>query len=93
MKLYSICHSLVIWLAVFLLLLVFGFKWMAIAWCGWGFHILLDIFTHSKKAFPTKILWPFSDFAFSGMAWSNKWFMIFNYVVILFLYLVFYFKI
>jgi hypothetical protein len=27
------------------------------------------------------------------MAWSNKWFMIFNYVVILFLYLVFYFKI
>jgi hypothetical protein len=91
MLLYKICHSLVIWLGIFLLLLLVGLKWLAIAWCGWGFHILLDIFTHNKRSFPTLILWPFSKFHFSGIGWSNKWFMLFNYLVILFLYIVFYF--
>ncbi len=91
MTLYKAFHSLVIWLVIFLLLLALGLQWWAIAFCGWGFHILIDIFTHSRKAFPTKILWPFSEFAFSGMGWSNKWFMLFNYIMILFLYIFFYF--
>ena len=91
MRLYYIFHSLVIWLAVFILVEAFGPHWLAIAVCGWGFHIVLDIFTHSKKSFPTHILWPLSNFHFSGIAWSNKWFMLFNYLLILFLYIVFYF--
>ncbi len=91
MTLYKIFHSLIIWLAVFLLLLAFNLYWWAIAICGWGFHILLDVFTHSRRAFPTPILWPVSKFAFSGIGWSNKWFMLFNYTVILFLYIFFYF--
>ncbi len=91
MRLYNIFHSFIIWLAVFLILLVCGFYWWAIAICGWGFHILLDVFTHNRRAFPTPILWPLSKFHFSGIGWSNKWFMIFNYTVILFLYIFFYF--
>lgn len=92
MRLYSISHSLIIWGIIFALLWFFGFKWLAIAYCGWAFHILLDIFTHSKDSFPTRILWPVSNFYFSGFGWSNKWFMLGNYIVILLLYLVFYIK-
>ncbi len=92
LKLYAACHSLVIWLAVFLIMWAAGWHMIAIAFCGWGFHILLDIFTHSRRSFPTKILWPLSEFHFSGIGWSNKWFMVFNYIVIIFLYIVFYFN-
>jgi len=90
-KLYNITHSLVIWLAIFLILRILNLDWWVIAFYGWGFHILLDIFTHTSEFFPTPILWPFSRFHFSGINWSNKWFMLFNYAVLLFLYLVFYF--
>ena len=91
MQLYNVFHSLIVWLAIFFLLLIFNFKWLAIAVCGWGFHILIDIFTHSNRAFPTPILWPVSKFHFSGISWSNKWFILFNYLMILFLYIFFYF--
>ena len=90
-KVYNATHSLVIWLAVFLILKIAGLSWLALAIGGWGLHILLDVFTHTSDFFPTPILWPFSDFHFSGINWSNKWFMLFNYAVLLFLYLVFYF--
>lgn len=90
-RLYNITHSLVVWLGVFILLRLAGLEWWALAFMGWGLHILLDIFTHTGKFFPTPILWPFSRFHFSGINWSNKWFMLFNYAVLAFLYLVFYF--
>ncbi len=89
---YRITHSLVIWTAVFLILWFCGFKWLAIAYCGWGFHILLDIFTHTKDVFPTRIFWPVSDFHFSGILWSNKWFLLCNYLVLLLMYLIFYIR-
>jgi len=90
-KLYNVTHSLVVWLGVFLFLKIFGLSWWSLAIMGWGLHILLDIFTHTSEYFPTPIFWPFSDFHFSGINWSNKYFMLFNYAVILFMYLVFYF--
>jgi len=90
-KIYNFTHSLIIWLGVFFILKILGFSWLALAFCGWGLHILLDIFTHTSAFFPTPILWPFSKFHFSGINWSNKWFMLFNYAVLTFLYLVFYF--
>lgn len=90
-KLYRIFHSLVIWAAVFLLLLLFKLEWWAIAFYGWGLHILIDIFTHSKRAFPTEIFWPFSNYSFSGISWSSKWFVTINYAAILVLYIIFYF--
>ena len=90
-KFYDVTHSLVIWLAIFLVLKIFGFSWWLVVYYAWGLHILLDIFTHTTAFFPTPILWPFSRFHFSGTNWSNKWFMLFNYAVLLFMYLVFYF--
>jgi len=90
-QLYDITHSLVIWLAVFLVLRLLGLDFWLLAFYGWGLHILLDVFTHTTEFFPTPILWPFSRFHFSGINWSNKWFMLFNYALLLFLYLVFYF--
>lgn len=91
MRLYHICHSLIVWLAVFLVLWAFGATWLAVAWCGWGFHILLDIFTHSSSSFPTPIFWPFSNFHVSGFSWSNKWFVFGSYAIIAALYAIFYF--
>ena len=90
-KLYNTTHSLIIWLSVFLILKIMGLSWLTLAFMGWGLHILLDVFTHTARYFPTPIFWPFSKFHFSGISWSNKWFMAFNYGVLAFMYLVFYF--
>jgi hypothetical protein len=91
-KLYNITHSLVVWAAVFFVLYLFHWKWAELIWFGWALHILLDVFTHSANFFPTPILWPFSKFHFSGINWSNRYFMLFNYSVLLFCYLIFYFN-
>jgi hypothetical protein len=89
-KLYNITHSLVVWLFIFMMLKIFNFDLAAFVFMGWGLHILLDIFTHSNEYFPTPILWPLSKFHFSGINWSNPYFMLFNYLVIVFFYLLFY---
>ena len=34
---------------------------------AWPFHIILDFPFHSKEYFPTKIIWPVSDFSFDGI--------------------------
>jgi hypothetical protein len=91
-KLYNFTHSLVIWAGIFLILFLFRWKWLELIWFGWALHILLDVFTHSANFFPTPILWPFSRFHFSGINWSNRFFMLFNYSVLLFCYLIFYFN-
>lgn len=90
-KLYSFTHSLIIWFGVYLVLKIFSFDYAALAFCGWALHILLDIFTHKKGFFQTPIFFPFSKFGFSGINWSNKWFMLGNYAVLIALYFVFYF--
>jgi len=89
-RLYNITHSLVIWIFVFFILKIIGLDYWALVYMGWGSHIILDIFTHSNTFFPTPILWPLSKFHFSGIRWSNKWFMLFNYSLLLFLYWYFY---
>lgn len=90
-KLYNFTHSLMIWSAIFFLLKLLNLDYLMIAFYGWGLHIMLDIFTHSENFFPTPILWPLSDFHFSGINWSNRNFMIFNYTILAFSYLLFYF--
>ncbi len=89
-KIYNVTHSLIIFMGVFLVLSLLNLEFLALAFCGWGLHILLDVFTHNAKFFPTPILWPISKFHFSGIAWSNKYFMIFNYSVLAFLYFVYF---
>jgi hypothetical protein len=68
--LYDISHSLVIFTAAFLLVWAIRKKplWEM---CAWGFHIVLDIFTHSDKFFPTPFLWPVSDFHVNGHSWGT----------------------
>ncbi len=89
-KIYNVTHSLVVFVGIFLILRLLNLEFLALVFCGWGLHIVLDVFTHSAKFFPTPILWPLSKFHFSGIAWSNKYFMIFNYSVLAFLYFVYF---
>lgn len=88
-QIYSITHSLIIFAAIFLLL-YFIFKRPVFEFLAWGFHILLDIFTHSYAFFPTPFLWPFSDFQINGYPWASLEIFIPNILTLLVLYLWFF---
>lgn len=84
--LYSISHSLLIFLIVFgLARLVFKRPIWEMG--GWFFHILIDIPTHSYKFYPTPFLWPISSIELNGFSWANPRFMILNYSAIIIVYL------
>ncbi|OGD32488.1 hypothetical protein A3C91_02555 [Candidatus Azambacteria bacterium RIFCSPHIGHO2_02_FULL_52_12] len=85
-SLYSISHSAVVFFAVF-----FG-VWFILkrpVWelGGWLLHILIDVPTHTYQFFPTPVFWPLSGITFSGIAWSEPWFMFLNYGMLLVMYL------
>lgn len=84
--LYDVTHSLII--AVFFILIAYFFinKNFAFAMLGWPLHILLDFPFHSIDYFPTPIFWPFSDFKFDGIPWSNKYVWFSNLAGIFLLY-------
>ena len=63
--LYNLTHSLVVFGLVFLILWAILRKPFCLL-LVWGFHVLLDIFTHSFELFPTPFLWPISDFKLDG---------------------------
>lgn len=69
-SLYNISHSLVVFLATFLLIWLIRKKplWEMGAW---GLHVVMDIATHSERFFPTPFLWPLSDYTFSGISWGE----------------------
>lgn len=69
-NLYNVTHSLVIFIAAFVLIWAVVGKpvWVVAAW---GLHILIDIPTHSLALFPTPFLWPISDFKIDGIGWGN----------------------
>ena len=83
--LYSLTHSLIIFIFVMLLSYVIAKKvyWVMF---GWGLHILIDIPSHSKDFFPTPFLWPISYYTVSGVSWGNRWFMIINYGLLAIVY-------
>jgi len=89
--LYNVTHSLIIFLAVFIL-----FSWLAkrFFWemSAWGIHILIDIPTHTYKFFPTPFLWPVSGFEVNGISWGEPWFMIINYSAIIITYIFIYYR-
>lgn len=79
--LYPLGHSFVTWAVVF------GVVWLIRrrpAWelLGWFSHIAIDIGTHPSDFYPTRFLWPLSDFHVGGIAWATPWFLAVNYVVI-----------
>ncbi len=78
--LYNATHS------IFVILAVIGV-------CSWLFsyrveywamliHVLVDIPSHRRQWFGTKILWPFSHWQFDGVSWASKDFMLANYTAI-----------
>jgi len=88
-QLYNLTHSLVVFGMVFLILWAVLKKpfWLLLVW---GFHILLDIFTHSFEFFPTPFLWPISDFKLDGWMWGVPWIYLTNVFLLISLYLWFF---
>ena len=82
---YNFSHSLVIFFIIFGIIY---FVTRKIPWVigGWLLHILIDMSTHTREFFPTPFLWPISNFRISGISWSNKYFMIINYSLLLIVY-------
>ncbi len=84
---YDISHSFVS--ALLCIGIVYRYrKDLAFAMLGWPFHILLDFPFHSNAFFPTKLLWPITDFSFDGVPWSRPeiWFPNLAGILILFIY-------
>lgn len=69
-SMYNLTHSLIVFGAIFLIVLALRKK---ILWpmFAWGFHVVLDIFTHSEQFFPTPFLWPVFDYTFDGISWGH----------------------
>jgi len=82
---YSVTHSLVVFLVAFALLWVVFRKpiWEAFAW---GLHILFDMFTHSYRFFPTPFRWPISDFKVNGWPWGRPAIFIPNVILLVLFY-------
>lgn len=94
--LYNYSHSLVIFLAVFLLITVVRKALKpSTAWkdllpynmLGWPLHILIDIPLHRLSFFATPFLFPLSSYRFPyGISWGVPWFMVCNLVGLLAMY-------
>lgn len=86
--LYDISHSLVIFTVAFLLVWAVRKRPKRIPWemLAWGLHIVMDIFTHSDKFFPTPFLWPLSDFHVNGISWGHPAIFIPNITLLLLAY-------
>lgn len=89
--LYNFTHSLIIFLAIFFIVWLIKKKpfWEISAW---GFHILIDIPSHSSAFFPTPFLWPVSDFHIDGISWGTPIIYIPNLVLLALLYTWFFYS-
>jgi hypothetical protein len=86
-QLYNYTHSFVIFaLAVIVVWAIW--KKFPIYFLGWGLHVFIDIFTHSREFYPTPFLFPIVPYEFNGFPWSHPVFMVVNYGALLLLYLV-----
>lgn len=83
---YNYTHSLVIFAAVFLVVLAVRkgkFYWPLL---GWGLHILIDMFTH-KDFFETPFLFPISNVTnHNAIVWGEPIFMVINYGLLILVY-------
>ena len=89
--LYNFTHSLIIFSVIFLIASYF-LRRPVYEMCGWGLHIVMDIFTHSYAFFPTPFLYPFSDFMVNSIGWHNPTIFIPNVVLLLVTYAYLYYK-
>ncbi len=71
--LYDITHSLA-GMVVCLGLLVWWKRALLLPGLAWPIHVLSDVPTHGHGPFMTPILWPFSDWSFTGWSWwQHPW--------------------
>jgi hypothetical protein len=49
---------------------------------GWWSHIVIDVFTHSARFYPSPVLYPITQQGFDGIAWNTPWFMLLNYLAL-----------
>ncbi len=82
MMLYGITHSLIIPIIILLIIYII-YKKVPLFLLAWPIHIILDIPTHTKEFLPTPFLWPISNYAFPGISWGTRWFMLTNYSLII----------
>ena len=84
---YNLSHSLVIVTLVFSLVFILTSEIPLFLW-AWPIHIAMDIPTHTKAFFPTKFLYPLSEFHINGINWGARWFVVINYGSLLLIYFV-----
>ena len=84
-SLYNVTHSFITFGLAFGLVWIYRKKPL-MEMCGWGLHILVDIFTHSEKFFPTPFLWPISDFHVNGHSWGTPEIFIPNVILLAVIY-------
>ncbi|MFA6097490.1 MAG: hypothetical protein WC788_07735 [Candidatus Paceibacterota bacterium] len=100
--LYSIAHSLVVFLSVAVILWIFisvnkhfnlssRYREFPLEIGGWALHILIDIPTHAIGFFATPFLFPLSDWKFNGLSWRTPWLLAADYILMICLYY-FYFR-
>jgi hypothetical protein len=80
--LYGISHSLIVFAAVALLLLLI-LKRIPVYVFAWPIAIIIDVFTHKADFLPTPFLWPLSSYAFNGISWGSSTFFIINYSLVI----------
>jgi hypothetical protein len=86
---YGYTHSALLWLVVGLVIWLLVRR-LSPMWVAWGTHIALDVFTHDAAHFPTRLLYPFSEWHINATAWSNPIVLGCTYVALLLCYLAVY---
>jgi len=83
--LYLIGHSAVVFALIFALVCVMQRR---VVWSmlGWLLHIGIDLFTHSYAIYPSPFLFPVLLTDFKGIWWAQGWFMVINYLALIFVY-------
>ena len=87
--LYNWTHSLLVFIWVFSIVWIY-FRKPVLELTAWGLHVLMDIFTHTDRFFPTPFLWPLSDSTVSFIPWSDPRIFVTNVFLLSVLYLWFY---
>ena len=78
---YGLGHSLVVIAVIFLFVYLY-LRRIPIFMFAWPIQVFLDMLTHTREFLPTPFLWPVSEWAFPGISWGTKWFMITNWGLI-----------
>ncbi len=89
--LYNSGHSLLVALPAYFIVRRVS-KGVSLCCLAWPLHILFDIPTHSAGYFPTKFLYPVSDFFINGRSWVSPVVWYPNVIMLIILYSIFIFS-